>query len=388
MANGFLHAFLQHMKVVAGQNYQGMKITPAGFFKALVENNPRLQIVNGAGEAIDPLKLSTKAGHIREIKLKSLPRILESQVSEEDSCDNDVVFNYSEQEITAPKFAKLSFFLDWRFVERYEKAASDPTQIGNPSVGVLRELSDQLMHTINGVVQKVNTGLLSSVVWGTNIVTGNNAVKAININKDSSVFDLSSGILEILNDAQLNEFAGEPIFVANGLMNKFQIAKAKNAIALAQNGVNLAQLEGYKYYHDIKSTTEWGTDYVGVFAPGTVGFVDIDRYIAWKTGKHGNSWFAQVALPIETVAGGAPVMVNFNIQIKEVDCPQDIQTQYQDFTKSDRGYQVIITKAYGLWQMPGDTVQGTDRLNGVNGALRFQLSNDCDPCERTNSITN
>lgn len=378
MALGFVPALLQHLRVVEEQNYGGVKITPSGFLKALIENNPTLRAVGAGGETIDPLKLSTKAGHIRDVKLKYLPRIIDSQIGEDDDCENDQIFQYNEMQLDAPLFRKFSFFLDWRFVERYEQAASQLTSTGSPNVSVLQEVIEQLQHAVNGLIVSMDKALLGQVTWGVNSETGNNAAKAININKDSSVLDLSSGIVEILNDAQLNEFVGELIIVGNGLMNKFEIAKG--ALAGTNNAINLAALSGYKFYHDISSTTNgnWGANQLGVFAKGNIGYVDIDRYVAWKTGRFGTSQFAQIMLPINS--GGVITNTAFNLQIIERDCPTKQYDGYED-TTVDRGFQVIISKRFGLFQQPNDAFQAGDRLTGNNGSLRYELFNECDPCE-------
>lgn len=380
MALGFAPALLQHMRVVAEQNYAGVKITPSGFFKALIENNPKLRAVGAGGETIDPLKLSTKAGHIRDVKLKYLPRIIDSQIGTEDNCDNDQIFQYSEMDITAPLFRKFSFFLDWRFVERYEEAASKLTTTGDPKIDVLQELVDQIQHAVNGLVVSVDKALLGQLTFGTNVTTGLATAKQININKDSSVLDLSQGLVEILNDAQENEFVGDLIMVGNGLMNKFEIAKMGGALGAAQNGMNLAAFSGYKWYNDINSGTAatMGTNHVAAFAKGTVGYVDIDRYVRWKSGHHGTSWFAQIMLPVES-GNGIVTMTNFNLQIIERDCPSE-QFDGYDQSQVDRGYQVIISKRFGLFQQPSNSYQAGDRLVNNNGSLLYEISNDCDPC--------
>lgn len=379
MALGFVPYLLGHLKVLTAANYPGAKITTAGFTKLLVENNPRLNVSSINGEKIDPLKLSTVDGHIREVKVKYMPRVLTSQVATEDTCDNNLVMGYNESEITAPLFRSLSFYLPWGFLERYAKEASNLKSIAQPRIGVLQELEDQLMNTVNGLIGSIDAALLAQIVWGINQTTGANTAKAININKDSSVFDLSNGIIELLYDAKQNEIMGTPLIVGSGLFEKFEMLKP--GIGTAQNGVNMAALNAYKFYADYYAPAAGtlGANQVGVFAPGTVGLVDIDRYIAWKTGRHGTSEFAQIALPVENPNGGPAAMMVFNLQIKEFDCPVEVATQYGTQTL-DRGYQVILSKNFGLWQQPTDAYQTGDRLEGNNGSLRYELSNDCDPC--------
>lgn len=362
-----------------------MKITPSGFLQMLVENSPRLQVTDINGIAIPGqgpgIKLSTVGGHIRSLTVKHLPRIIASQIQTADDCDNDQIFSYSEQEIRTAYFRSFSFFVDWGRVELYEKEASNPASLGNPAYAAINEVVEQLMHVVNGLIVSMDTALLGGVTWGANANNGGLATAlAININQDSQVFDLNNGLIRILRDARVNEVVGDVILVGNGLMDSFMVSR--QAIGQAQNGLNLSALpvSGFRWYHDIQSATSWGANQVGAFAKNNIGLVDIDRYIAWKTGRFGTSHFATIALPVVTPSNGGQVMFTFNLQIREHDCPQDNFPDGYANTSVDRGYQIIVSKRFGLWQMPGTTVQGGDRLSGVNGAFRYTISNDCEPC--------
>ena len=377
---GFVPYLLIHLKMLLEQNYTGTKITPSGFLKLLIENKPNAQLTSVNGESVEYGKLSTASGMIRELKYKFLPRITDDQIGDTDNCDNDFGFQYTEGSIETPLFSKGGFQIEWGFVERYEAEAARLVATGNPSTPVLNELVTQLMHAVNGMIVNIDKKLLNQLVFGVNAESGNNLAKPLNINKDGSVLDLSNGITEILSDAAINEFAGEPLIVGSGLFNKFEIAKSN--IGLNGGGMNQGTQGGYKFYYDLNTAgaAELGVDQIGVFAANSVGFFDIDRYIAWKAGKHGNSWFCTIHLPVEnSVAGAAPVMMPFNLQIKEIDCPEDDFDGYSTRTM-DRGYKIIITKRFGLFQQPLNAYQAADRLTGTNGALRYTVANDCDSC--------
>jgi hypothetical protein len=380
MALGFAPALLTHLQGLMQANYSGIKITPSGFLKAAIEHNPTLRVasVDGQGLTGPGMKISTGRGHIKNVTVKYLPRITPSQVVTEDNCENDIGFQYTESTIAAPSFAKLGFQLEWGFVEAYEEAASNPANIGVPSTGVLKELEDQLMHCVNGLINKIDQDLLAQVAFGTNVVTGDALPKNININKDGSVFDLSDGVTEIISDAQENEFVGDLILVGNGLFNKYEIARGAGAIGLNGAGLNRGSQGGYSWYFDINSASVLGANRVAAFAKGAFGFVDIDRYVAWKSGPFGNSHFAQILLPVES-GGGNVITMPFNLQIIEKDCPAEAYDGYQT-RDMGRGYTVLLSKAYGLWQAPTNAFQASDRLTGNNGSLNYLITNDCDPC--------
>lgn len=73
-------------------------------------------------------------------------------------------------------------------------------------------------------------------------------------------------------------------------------------------------------------------------------------------------------------------MMNFNLQIKEIDCPDEDFDGYET-RPMGRGYQILISKNYGLFQAPKTAYQASDRLSGNNGALLYDFTNKCDGCE-------
>lgn len=382
---------LGSMQRLAAPNYGGTKITAAGFLGALLENNPELSVSmittgDGRSLATNGMKLNTVDGQIRDVKVKYLPRILSSQVGDVDDCTTDFVFQYKESDINAPFLKQVSFYVDWNFLERYEADAVRSINIGRPAIGAVKELETQIMHALNGIVSSIDANLLNSVIWGINPTYGNNAVQNININQSGTTLNLQEGLVRLLADAQNNEVAGDLIMVGNGLMNNYMIARQGNALGFNQAGFNVAGLGGFRWYFDINSIGAWGSDDVGVFAKGNIGFVDIDRWVGWKTGHFGTSWFATALFPITTPqsAGNnvpAPLM-SFNIQVQEVDCPTSgIATGYGGGTyTAGRGWKILITKNFGLWQYPADSFQPTDRLSGMTGAFHYNITNDCNPC--------
>lgn len=371
---GFAAAILVHLKFLMGENYPGTKIVPSGFLKMLIQNNPSLRVSGVNGETIDGLKRSTASGHIRDVRIKYLPRITSSQVVDTDDCDNNVGFQYTESSLNTPLFSKLGFRLEWDFVERYQNEASKLVKVGSkPDFVVLNELLEQLMHCVSGIVENMDTKLIGSVVFGVNQTTGNNAAKVININRSADTFDLSAGVTEILSDTMENEFVGSPLIVGSGLMNKYNIAQKTGA-------PNASGQSGFNWNFDVNTAGVWGANQVAAFAKGAVGFVDVDKYIAWKAGRFGTSEFAQIMIPVESgVEGLPPVTMTLNLQIREIDCPDEAFDGYET-RPMGRGYQVLISKNFGLFQQPLDAYQATDRLTGTNGALRYEITNDCDPC--------
>jgi len=67
--------------------------------------------------------------------------------------------------------------------------------------------------------------------------------------------------------------------------------------------------------------------------------------------------------------------------LKYIDCPTELVEAYTgEPVTAERGWALYISKQMGVFQIPGDAYQTTDRLYGVNGSLLYTISNDCAEC--------
>lgn len=368
MANGFAPYLLKSLRALAGINYPGIKLTPAGMSAMLLQNS-----------AVSDTQLVNAAGHKKTIKFKYKVRQNPSIVQEEDNCDIDFTPTYDEAEITAPRIAKLGFHLSAATVARYLEEASNPASIGNPSVRVIAEVADSIAHCANAIIGKIDQRLLGDVTWGTNVVEGNNAATALNIGKDQTKYNLEGGFAKLLNDAFENEFAGKLLIVGSGLLNAHELVKLQNALSAAQNGVDLSRFSGYQFYPDLNAKTSWGTNQIGVFAPGSIHLVEANEYQGFRQGKIANSINFQITLPVNYGLG--ETMMTFDAKLKELDCKTVLLNGYGEEVEYDEGYALILKKTYGLFQLPSGTFSADDSLTGVNGALRYEVTNECEDCD-------
>jgi len=375
LAANYAPFLLQHLKQLIGNNAPETKISPTGFLKLALENTPRLQV-----KPSEVLRLNEADGHIKQIRLSYLKRITPSMISETDDCENDYVPAYSDMILEAPHFAKYTLYIPDSLIANYMSEASRTVALGQPASPLMQEHLTTLMTVVNGMVGKIDTDLLGDVTWGVNQVSGSNAATTININKNATVFDLESGFTKLLSDAAENEISGDLLMTGSGLFNNFMLQKPFSAPNLSGTNNNLAT--GYKWYFDVyaKAATTFGTNQVGVFAPGTIGFVDLQKYIGFRSGFKGTSFFFQIPLPVNAAqSDGTTQMMTFDAQLKYIDCPTQVYNGYEYIT-ANRGWQLIISKNYGLFQQPTDGYNTGDRLEGNNGALRYEFTNDCENC--------
>jgi hypothetical protein len=373
MALGYAPYLLQHLKVVAADNAPETKVTPTGFLKLLLENNPLLKI-----QDFEKLRLSNGEGNIRQVQLKYLQRALTSQTSTSDDCDNDLIPAYAETTLTAVTFRKISFYISDQDIALYEEQAAKTVALGLPPTDFMQEHLTTLMSLVNGLVGAINKDLIGRVVFGTNITTGLSTATTLNIPQDATKHNLLQGIGKLLSDAQDNEFSGTPLLSGGGLFNTFMSEKGFSSTGF--NGINNAQaLQQIKWYYDNytqAASGAWGADKIGMFSKGSIGFVDLQKYIGFRAGTKGISTFFQVSLPVMSPQNdGTADLMTFDAQLRYIDCPTEISTGYSTVTVN-RGWQLIISKNYDLFQLPSDAYQTGDILQGNNGALLYNITNN------------
>ncbi len=370
---GYAPYLLQHLQVLAADNNPSTKVTPTGFLRMLLENNPSLNLPE-----YEKLKLSNQQGNIRNVQLSYLRRITPDQIDTADDCDNDYIPVYSEMTLSTVAFRKFGFYISDDTIARYMEEASQTVALGQPATPFMQEHLDTLMTVVNGMVGAINQDVLGMVNFGTNVVTGSATPTTVNINTDATVNDLSNGVTRILTDALENEVFGDLLIAGNGLFNAVQVQRSFSGLSMA--GIDAAKIGGYKWYYDPYTASKWAANQIGAFSKGTIGFVDIDKYIGFRSGTKGISTFFRIPLPVAATQNDGTVdLMTFDAQLRYIDCPTQIYSGYgggNDLVTVNRGWQLIISKNFGLFQLPADAYQSSDRLYGNNGALAYAITNN------------
>ena len=368
LAANFAPFILNHLADVVDKNAPETKVTPTGFLKACIENDPQINMPES-----EKLRLNTGSGNIKQIRLSYLQRLKPSQVSSTDDCTNDFIPVYNDMILEAPSFKKVSLFIEDSTIAHYMEDAARTTEMWQPATPFMNEFLRTVKTYANGLLGAINTDLVSQVAWGVNAVTASNASKTINIDKDGTQFDLSTGFAELLNDIDVNEFQGTPIIVGGGIWNKFMRSRSFQTSQLG--GLTQSDYNDFDYYYDNYTQSGWGANHIGVFSKGSFGFVDLNKFVGFRSGMKGISYFFQITLPVMPAQNdGTADMMKFDCQLKYIDCPTEIYNGYSTQTVN-RGWQLIISKNYGLFQVPSDAYQSGDVLAGNNGALRYTITN-------------
>lgn len=132
-----------------------------------------------------------------------------------------------------------------------------------------------------------------------------------------------------------------------------------------------------RFFFDKDTQSIWGQDTVGLLAPGSVKFIGRNKYLGAYAGQRGNSFFTTLPLPVQEFGCNLDDCLRdlvFDLQLKYIDCPTEVEINGVP-TTVNRGWQVIVSKSYGLWVQPTNAYASGDELEGTNGTLKYFITN-------------
>lgn len=377
MALGYCPAILLHLKAIAGDAYPGHKVTEPGFTLMLYNQMNRPSI----------LQQAYPNGHSRTATVKYKPRTTENYVNDAISCDVDLTPAWKETPFTADKIVQLGLYFSDETIRLYCEDASrlinsDGSLTGIPPSTLMAEHLDGILHAMNGLYQKMDKTLLTtmSTLFGKNKRTGFSGAtpSTINIPLNGTQNDLQTGLPRLWTDIVENEICAKPTIVGNGNFLAWDMLVRNGAVGFNQSGINYSETPQYRFYHDIYSATQWGSNQIGVFEDGAVHIVEDLRNVGnWQGAKPGASSFGIFRDPrTQCWSPNGLTMIPWDIQIKYIDCPTTLTNGYAGGTASyDRGFAIYISKRYGLFTIPTDAYDGADIIAGNTGTLRYTITN-------------
>lgn len=350
---GVAAAIMMNISAIAGLNDPQLKITPVGFLKMLLENNAMTEVNNLP---------DIQSGQKRQIDVKYLQRGIESEVSDTDDCDTPISPSWKTTTIGDALFNKVGIFISDEDMRKYVTAATEPTALGNSAQAVSRALYETVLSYVNALLQKIDGNLVAAqaLKFGVNAAYGSATAQPIALGTKAKMDD---GVVKLVLDAEANEIADELLICGNGLVRAFDVYNKLKSGTDAQ-GFGALDL---KAYSDPKTAAGWGANHFGVFAKGTVGFVDVPQNVGIYAGEHGGSFFFQLPMPLP-LSDGTILPLAFDCQLKYIDCPEK---NGEGVTIAKRGWKLIISKTYGLFNLPNDAFKVGDPLRGVNGAFHY-----------------
>lgn len=373
LGQGFMPYLLNHIKSIVGLPATPQyKLELTGFTNLLL-NQDRPEV----------LRLNNVAGHQETVQIRYKQRYLMAHTftDEADVCSNALIEPRKETSVSLSSFRAIPLYLEDETVARYENDASKTIMQGLPATAFMNEMMEEIYRATSALLQGVNNDLLTtlSTKIGKNRVTGNNASKTINLDKDGTKNLLTEGMTEVDSDFMINLMSGKNQMVGSGLLNNYflqQYAKSYN-----QAGINTAIEAGNRdWYYDQQAATILGANQFLSIEKNAVQMVEYLQYTGFKAGiKPGGSTFGILPLPIFMGQNVKPVM--FDFQLKYYDCPTVLTDGYYGTSITvQKGWNLILSKKSGLFTIPSDAYRAGDAMAGNNGVLRYTATNTCTTC--------
>ena len=365
---------LTSQAVFKGSNPE-TKITAPGFLQMCVDAG-KTQIISSQKDQ--------SSGLVRDIKLKYRQRSTAGNSSSSYTCDADNFRLWNEAYITQSLFRQIAINFDFDTVAKLEAEAivkrAAPGQPANtdPLDGVMAVVWDAIASEMNGMLADMDTDLLTkmNLNWGYNATNNLNTAKTVNFPLATTTNSLVAGMTGLLHDAQMNEMdINNCAIVGNGFVSNYYIQNVlKGAIGLSAAGLNTASLGMPKFYQDFYTVSNWGANEFGLIDTQALQFLDLNVNQGFKATELGTSVYFMMPMMLTTSAG-TTFQMNFDVQIKTVDCPTVIDNRYSDPITVGPGYIVYIRKPFDIFVQPGNTYGATDRLAGNNGTLKYIATN-------------
>ena len=339
-------ALTRQISEIAGVNDPQTKIDPPGFLEFLIDNSPNIR-----PEAI------VMNGKCQEMRIQYMPRGCEES-RECHSCDGDIP-EWKDSGLEPMKCREIAIKLNDDLMCQLETAANRPVSMGTPPTSAPSLIWEMVRNKLNGLLRDIDNDLLEmqAAKWGKNVVAGTVGPQTVTFGNTMS---LNNGITQLKREARLNVFDGRIGVVGNGYaLDFFEMNRARTGQDMY--GYNGAAFNtGFNPYYDLYSANSWGENHFGVFAEGTIGFLEWFHNGGYNGKLMGDTYRFILPIPI-----GNGYTVNFDAYLRTIGCP-------------DYATILVLGKTYGLWNMPDDVFDECDRLHGVNGSLHYVAEySDC-----------
>lgn len=364
---GFAPYALKHLEFLLGDEHAPlMKVDQLGLLRYTQEASPRIAMNNGM--------------NLQQIQVPYKKRWTALDTQTAPSCDYANNQQYEEVSVGITNFRQIAIALQDQTVQQYELEASETVSLGLPPTQAMNEVMKEIYAAANGLLSGVNQDLWGLLVanLGVNPNQGGSSNVTVNIGKDITLNNLQDAITQIQTDAQNNNVTGKLNVVGTGLFQNFWMQQPFKETQF--NGLDTAsQVGGMMFFNDIMSTTQLGSNQIVVLEENAVQRVDFMQFTGTYAGaRPGNSIFATLKLPIQM--NGVVHDVDFDMQLIYSPCAQEYTSPYAPIggystVTIQRGWNIILSKYFGLFTVPSDAYRTYDGQFGNRGSFRYTITN-------------
>lgn len=371
MANGFSLGVLQTIRDITKQASPQDKLEPVGMLGSLKLAHSPGVIMNDSG-----------TGHTKTVTVKHKKRFTPAQTSTVDSCDTVNTQPNFENTVSVANYRQLAIHVEDNVIAQYDEYASALVNGGNvPLTPLMWDLYDSIKSAASAINQAVNEDVvtLALAAMGVNRSTGLNTATTLNIPLNTN-HPLGDGVNQMLYDFQFNSFTGRPIVVGSGMLHKWLLMQ--NAKGIDAGGLNSRiQAAGLDFWVDNSvGTVAADAETIAVYEKDAIQLVEWFRNRGSFAGQKGTSYFGVIGLPMDAGNGTTQTMM-YDYQLKYNDCADEFSyVDGVENTTLERGWNMILSKHFGIYTIPTNAYRVGDVLAGNRGSLLYTFTNRCEDC--------
>lgn len=335
------------------QNSPEQKATPVGFLSWL------LGPYNGAGLDFQATKMSRNGHPYNSYTVHYNLRSTVDDTSTTRDCDDGTAIIKHETTIDSDIYRKITIPYKWSQIRHYCEEYSQMVNMGGGMGPQMREVATSFISALNGLRVGINQDLLALAQLSIREATSPYAVGFENLEVISTSMGgakLESALQTIIQNTQDWEMSGGRYgVIGQGVINRFMTSlkyPCCNQFGLAWNRV--AEEGILAYYNDLSTNAIWGDDAFAVVEPGAFQFL----YRLDNEGSFGGTIGTSKKFTMEDPMQPG---LRYDVTMRVNECGAD----------GDAEVIFTVGLAYGLFSIPDDAYQSTDRLYQTQGAIGY-----------------
>ena len=346
---GVCPAILTGLEMVVGINDPQTKQTPVGATLALSQpENQSAEILEIYGR--------NKKGHIKEARIKYMPRMTKDKVKTTADCVAGDPVEYIEDNTLLDIYAQVDIALGMDEIRVFCEEASTAVP-GLPVPYNLKEISKRILNAQNALRTTINDAVVTKISnsFGINARTEVATTTSIDVLHSTGTTGIVSGapiwtgIQTIQSDFTENELYGTPIIIGKGNFEKFDLGT--NKYGLQNSGVDFSNIDqDYKFFVDKAVNTILGANQLIVMGEGSAQFMSWNKYVGAFEGTFG-------AATTFTIPDALIPNLMYDAKFEFDTCEDTFLLRLS----VNAGVYIMPTNAYGTY----------DDLAGSNGLLRY-----------------
>lgn len=348
----FLIGFQNRVHGMNGPN----KPTPVGALAAMESD------LNNAG--VERIPVDTRAGHVHQsIRIAYKPRLTRSSITRSMDCLAKDYMPKKEEVVCLDKAFQGGFKTDMLTLQKLCDDLVMMSQIPGSVGTTFKDVSDDILNVTNALRHDMSRYICETIVanLGINKTFANNLPQTVIMIDGTTGANILKGFNTIERSfAEDNQMRGPMISIGGGNMTDF-VKNMGNGCCSSEGFMWRELFDQGRIVHYFDSSVAAVTgnpNAVFIVAPGIFQFLHHNDAILNGIEKIGTTLFFELPDPYLP-------MIRYRVGIKSIECTNG---------EMNPSFEITLYIKTGKYIMPGDLLDPTDDLAGVNGLFQYNIA--------------